>query len=165
MNYPFNLVVQHHEGAGVPSDNVDRFSAGGYSYGIGVSTWKCFRQPSEDYSTIDFNHVVVGVCLSGNRNDFPVTDTDLQMMQEIAAHAKQNGWLIPYPNVMPHRDMPGSNTVCPGNLTMERWPSVKQAYQTVPMPVPQQRGVLLTTVASPQKGNPAGRVPTARPIP
>lgn len=165
MSYPFNVVVQHHEGAGAPSNNIMRFAAGGYTYGIGVDSWGRFRLPAEDYSTIDFNHVVVGVCLSGNRNDYPITDKDIEMMTEIAADAKKNGWLVAFPNVMPHKDMPGSNTVCPGDFTMLRWADIKYAYQNHPVPVPNLRGVLLTTVASPQPGNPSGRIPTARPIP
>lgn len=170
MNFPFNVVVQHHEGAGEPRNNVQLPH---YSYVIGLNEWHlridlvnpAAPAPGGDTSTIDFNRTVIGVCLTGNRNVYPVTDNDLNMMQQIANDAKGRGWLIDYPNVMDHHDMPGSNTVCSGNNTRARWADVKYAYQKHPVPVPQIGGVLLTTVASPQKGNPPGRVPTARPIP
>lgn len=115
MAYPFNTVVQHHEGAGTPSDNVMRFAGGGYSYGIGVNAWTCFREPAGDYSTADYNGRVIGVCLSGDRNVSVVTDRDLQMMGEIASHARSKGWLVDQPGVFAHRQMPFPNqTVCAG---------------------------------------------------
>lgn len=172
-----NVVVKHHEGTGRPRNGVQLLH---YSYVIGLDEWHIRSdlvsptapKPGGDTSTIDFNRTVIGVCLTGNRQTgikdnpaYPVTDTDIQMMREIAADAKARDWLVDYPNVMPHKDMPGSATVCPGDLTIARWPEIKHAYQSQPIPVPYLGGVLLTTVASPQKGNPAGRVPTARPIP
>src|SRR5262249_17005044 len=69
------------------------------------------------------------------------------------------------PNVMPHDQMPGNGGECPGSKSFARWADIKYAYQKHPVPVPQMGGVILTTIASPQAGNPAGRVPTARPIP
>jgi len=126
--YPFTVVVQHHQGAGAPNNNY-AFADGGYSYGIGVGQWRRFREPSQDYSTLNYNHVTMGVCLSGNRMDYPVTDMDLQMMAEIAADARAHKWIVVNPEVEPHRNMPGSNTVCPGDLTIARWPAVAAAYQ------------------------------------
>lgn len=148
MAYPFTRVVQHHEGAGAPSDNVMRFAAGGYSYGIGLHSWTRFRDPAEDYSTAGFNHVVVGVCLSGDRNVYPVTDNDILMMEQIAVDARGRGWLVVNPTVTPHREMPPpNNTICPGNNCArplppkfplgneEVWSKVVAAYQlTVTVP-------------------------------
>jgi len=61
--------------------------------------------------------------------DYPVTDKDLQLMKEIGDDARARGWLVNNPMVRAHRNMPGSNTVCPGNLTMDRWEAVVNAYQ------------------------------------
>jgi hypothetical protein len=121
MAYPFTTVVIHHQGAGTPN-NAYQFAGGGYSYGVGVGSWRNFRDPSTDFSTADYNHVVVGVCLSGNRNESPVTQMDLQQLREISLNAKHNGWLVQEPEVRPHREMGGgNNTICPGNNAAPPW--------------------------------------------
>lgn len=131
--YPFSTVVQHHQGAGAPNDNF-AFAEGGYSYGIGVNGWRLFREPATDYSTIDFNHIVVGVCLSGNREDYPVTAKDLELIREIGVDAKTRGWLVQAPVVKPHREMPGSNTICPGENAAPPWkqyPGNRQVWDQI----------------------------------
>ena len=163
-------MVQHHEGAGKPRNGV---YLPHYCYIIGDTEWHMRSdlvapnapKPGGDTSVLDFNRIIVSACLTGNRNDYPVTDLDLEMMIEIGNDAKSRGWLVDFPNVMPHNQMPGNGGECPGTMVMARWPEIKYAYQKHPVPVPKQGGVVLTTVVSPQKGNPAGRVPTARPIP
>jgi hypothetical protein len=177
MSYPFNVIVEHHEGDGKPRNGV---YLPHYSYIIGLDEWHlrsdlvdpAAPKPGGDTSTGDFNRTVIGVCATGQRQTgipdspaYPVTNTDIQIRVEIGNDARKRGWLVDYPNVVPHKDMPGNSTACPGDLTLQRWAEIKNAYQAHPVPVPQQGGVLLTTVASPQKGNPSGRVPTARPIP
>lgn len=141
MGLPLSTVIQHHEGSGKPRNGVSlRF----YSYIIGLSEWHIRSGlidpaapfPGGDTSTIDFNRRVIGVCLTGNRQTgikdnpaYPVTDTDIEMMVEIGVDARRRGWLIDNPLVKPHEDMPGSHTVCPGDLTIARWDDVANAYQ------------------------------------
>ncbi|HTR77176.1 MAG TPA: N-acetylmuramoyl-L-alanine amidase, partial [Gemmatimonadaceae bacterium] len=117
-------VIQHHEGGGKPSDGSLAFiGTKGYSYGIGGSVkpngatyWQRFRSPSQDFSTAGANHTTMGVCLSGDRDTYPVTAADLLAMREIAADARARGDLTPAPYVTPHREMPPpNNTICPGN--------------------------------------------------
>jgi hypothetical protein len=134
MSYPLDIVVKHHEGAGKPRNGVQLPH---YSYVIGLDEWHirsdlvgpAAPKPGGDTSTMDFNRIVIGVCLTGNRCIYRITDIDIEMMQEIAAHARRQGWLIDHPTVKPHHDMPGSNTVCPCRKTMDRWPDIVNAYQ------------------------------------
>lgn len=143
---PLNRVVQHHEGFGKPRNGVQLPH---YSYILGLDEWHIRSdlisptapKPGGDTSTIDFNREVVGVCLTGNRQSgikdnpaYPVTDVDIEMMVEVGVDARRRGWLISNPIVTPHKDMPGSNTVCPGDLTLARWGDVSNAYQLIVPP-------------------------------
>jgi hypothetical protein len=131
--FGFRRVVIHHQGAGRPNDNF-AYADGGYSYGVGINLWRNFREPRLDWSTIDFNHVVVGVCLSGNREDYVVTQKDMQLLREISFDAKSKGWLVDIPEVIPHRESPGSNTVCPGMNAAPPWgpyPGDRQAWDQI----------------------------------
>lgn len=136
-----DIVDIHHEGFGQPRNGV---YLPHYSYILGVDEWHIRSdlvsptapKPGGDTSTIDFNRILIGVVLTGNRQtgipnnpSYPVTDTDIVMMREVAADARNRQWLVDNPTVKPHHDMPGSNTVCPGDNTMARWPEIVNAFQ------------------------------------
>jgi hypothetical protein len=98
--------------------------------------------------------------------DHAVTDADVALIAGALADARSLGYVVDTPDVVAHRDSPGSSTVCPGDLTMAVWPDVVAACTAAGAPpAPISGGELLTTVASPQPGKPAGRTPTARPVP
>lgn len=116
-----STVVQHHEGAGAPR-TVD-LSAAGYSAGIfDAGKWAIWRQPDDprgpgyhDFGTAGFNGTVASVVLTGDRDNYPVTDADRQAMRELAAEFRRRGWLVDQPNVFSHRQMPLPNqTECAG---------------------------------------------------
>ncbi len=136
---PLNLVTVHHEGAGDPS-NVARGSGGGYSYWIGATGWTRLRSPFVSWATLNFNHVSVDVCLSGDRDVWPVTPYDIAWLTQIAADARGRGEMSNYPLVRPHKLSPGSNTVCPGTDTFADWPQVAHSFvnagPNVPPPAP-----------------------------
>jgi hypothetical protein len=127
MPAPVSLVTVHHEGAGAPTDNVGRFAEGGYTYGIGVGSWARFRSVWDSYGTLNYNGESVDVCLSGNRMEYPVTDRDLDIIASALGDARAHGYVVTVPEVRAHRDSPGSGTVCPGDLTMNRWPEIVAA--------------------------------------
>jgi len=146
MQLPLSLVDIHHEGFGKPRNGV---YLPHYSYILGVDEWHIRSdlntpvavKPGGDTSTIDFNRELIGVVLTGNRQTgikdnpaYPVTDIDIEMMVEVGVDARRRGWLVNNPVVKPHKDMPGSNTVCPGDLTLARWDDVSNAFQlTIPV--------------------------------
>jgi hypothetical protein len=146
MQLPLDTIVQHHEGFGKPRNGV---YLPHYSYILGLDEWHIrsdlntpvAAKPGGDTSVIDFNRVVIGVCLTGNRQTgipdnpaYPVTDVDIEMMVEVGIDARRRGWLIDNPHVRDHNSMPGSRTVCSGDLTRARWDDVYNAYQlTIPV--------------------------------
>jgi hypothetical protein len=135
-----NRVTVHHEGAGSPTDYVDRFSEGGYSAGIGVSLWKRFRSPESSWGTLNYNHRSLDICLSGNRMIAVVTDKDLQLIHDAFMDFYRRGEVVAEPEVLPHRRSPGSNTVCPGNKAMDRWGAIEAACRaTAPPPPPKPK--------------------------
>lgn len=160
---PVDLVTVHHEGAGAPTDT-DRYSEGGYTYGIGLTRWLRFRTVASSYATLNFNHVSMDVCLSGNRMDYPVTDTDLDLMHGAFMDCYARGEVDAVPTVRAHKNSPGSSTVCPGDQTMARWSQVVECFRLdAPTPTPPPtKGAPLTTVAF-GPNQPNGRTPTARP--
>src|SRR6266404_1456091 len=109
---PVDLVTIHHEGAGTPTD-VPRYAGGGYTYGIGASRWEHFRDVWVSYATLDFNHVSLDICLSGNRMISMVTDPDIQLIHGAFMDARQRGYVTANPTVRAHKNSPGSSTVCP----------------------------------------------------
>jgi hypothetical protein len=166
---PVSLVTVHHEGAGAPTDDPARYAHGGYTYGLGPTRWSHLRDVWSSYATLNFNHVSLDLCLSGNRMEYDVTPGDVDVIRGAVADARARGYVVDAPTVRAHRDSPGSSTVCPGDRTMRVWADVVAACQagaapTPPAPEPSEV-VPLTCVASPQRANPAGRTPTARPVP
>lgn len=120
-----NLVTIHHEGAGDPSD-VARGAKGGYTYWLGKTCWQRLRSPYESYATLHYNHVSVDICLSGNRDNWDVTQQDLIFLSQIGADARARGELTDNPTVRPHRWT--FNTDCPGQRTMAIWELVAQRF-------------------------------------
>lgn len=139
---PLNLVTIHHEGAGDPSD-IPRGAKGGYTYWLGVTGFTRLRSPYESYATLHYNHVSVDICLSGNRDQYEVTQLDLIRLGQIAADARGRGELGPNPVVRPHKWT--FNTACPGGHTMAVWEDIAKKFagtaHTTP-PLPAQRPVL-----------------------
>lgn len=129
-------VTYHHEGAGTPTNNVQRFSEGGYSYGNGQTIWQRFRSPFVSWGTLGFNHRSLDICISGNRMVYEVTDAEVQHTREICADSRARGELVDDPEVVFHHDSPGSNTVCPGFWTYHRQPALVAACKAVPDPGP-----------------------------
>lgn len=114
MTAPVALATVHHEGAGAPTDEA-RGAAGGYSAWIGPTRYTLLRPPSLSFATLHFNHVSFDVCFSGDRNVYPITDRELVLLRQAASDARSRGWVAAAPYVRPHRESPGSVTICPGN--------------------------------------------------
>lgn len=147
-----DVVKIHHEGAGVPHDDAGNAGAtGGYSIWIGPSRYTLLRPPWEDWSTLNLNHVVMGCCFSGQRQDgipgdpsHPITDTELSLLHAAFLDAHSRGWVTSTPQVSPHDNLAGSATVCPGTQTYDRWVQVVAAcaVDTVPVPAPEDDDML-----------------------
>jgi hypothetical protein len=129
MPAPVSLVTVHHEGAGAPTTaaNAWRCSEGGYTYAIGTDTFARFRDVWSSYATLDRNGVSVDLVLPGNRMEHAVTDHDLDVIAAALDDARAHGYVVDEPEVVAHRNSPGSSTVCPGDFTMARWHEVVAA--------------------------------------
>jgi hypothetical protein len=132
---PVSLVTIHHEGAGTPSD-VPRGAAGGYTYWLGLSRYTWLRPVWSSYATLDYNHVSLDVCFSGDRMVSPVTDSDIALLRSAFSDAWGRGYVVGSPLVRAHRNSPGSSTVCPGDHTMARWADVVAACTKTGPPAP-----------------------------
>jgi hypothetical protein len=124
-------VTVHHRGGGAPSDDSSTYSDGGYTFGIGATVWEHFRSVWDSYATLNFNGESVDICLSGSRGNtdpaYPVTDADVELIRGAMADARARGYVVDRPDVIPHRNSPGSSTACPGDNTMARWPEIVEA--------------------------------------
>jgi len=134
-----NRVTIHHEGGGSPSDNVGRFSEGGYCCGIGVTMWEHWRWPEDNWATLNFNGQDVTICLSGNRMDHDVTPNDINLIHQAFQFYYDNGKVIAVPEVVAHRNSPGSATACPGDRTMNVWNDVVNACRAGAAPGPEPK--------------------------
>jgi hypothetical protein len=125
-----NRVTVHHEGAGSPTDNVDRYlSTDKYSAGIGVTRYELRRSPQDSFRTDGQGGTVcLQICLSGNRNDHAVTDDDLELIARCCNEARGKGWLTEVPEVFFHNDT--ASTACPGTHTAARRPDIEAACRT-----------------------------------
>jgi hypothetical protein len=130
----------HHQGGGAPTDNSSGYSYGGYSYGIGKTKWERFRSPQDSWATLNYNHVSLDICLSGSRGNtdpaYPVTDNDIALIHGAFMDCYNRGEVVGSPQVVAHRNSPGSSTACPGDHTMARWDDVSNAVKTQPQPQP-----------------------------
>jgi len=120
------------------------------------------------YATLNYNHVSLDLVLPGNRMDYEVTNHDITVIRQAVTDARARSYVTENPEVVAHRNSPGSSTVCPGDHTMRVWDQIVAACTSGPAPAPSPSppstgGVLLTTVASPHSRN--GRQGTARPVP
>lgn len=129
---PVNVVKIHHEGAGVPND----VPKNGYSVWIGPAGPQLVRAPTQDWSTLNLNGVVLGVCFSGQRQDgiagdpaHPVTDAEIVAVASACAQARARGWITAVPVVSPHDNLSGSATVCPGSQVYARWNEIVAAVE------------------------------------
>lgn len=112
-------ITFHHEGAGSPSDNVDRFLSAGYSIGIGQTLFKLARPPEQSFKTVgQGNRHSLQVCFSGNRDIYPLRDNDLRLVRMAIAEARSRGWVTRQPEVFLHNDT--MRTVCPGRRVEAR---------------------------------------------
>lgn len=134
-------ITIHHEGAGNPVDWA-RGGGGGYSIWLGDvngdHVYDVLRPPDISFATLNFNHVSLDICLSGDRDVYPVTDADIWTLSTAVKDARDRGWVTAQPYVVPHHLSPGSNTVCPGTHAYpERWNTIVAACTgTVTTPAP-----------------------------
>jgi hypothetical protein len=147
---PVARVTIHHEGAGSPTDN-PRGAQHGYSYWIGASYWTRLRSPQESWATLNYNGVSLDICLSGNRENYPVTDRDVEMIRQVCADARNRDEVVDQPAVLAHKYSPGSQTVCPGEKTMDRWEEIVAVCRVPPAPV-------LATKVKPMYEHPLGPI-------
>jgi hypothetical protein len=106
-------VTIHHEGAGKPTDDIDRPLHQKYSIGIGVTTYKMARPPQDSFVTVgqDGKHSLQ-VVFTGDRNIYPVTDNDIDLVRRAVRTANALGWVTLDPDLFLHCDT--MVTGCPG---------------------------------------------------
>jgi len=136
MPSPVSLVTVHHEGAGSCTNDPSRYQHGGYTYGIGCSNFTRLRDPWSSYATLNYNHVSLDICVSGNRMEVPFTTTDVELIRQACADARGRGYVTNNPTVRAHRNSPGSSTVCPGDNVMALWNQVAAACTAGGQPAP-----------------------------
>lgn len=147
-----NRVTIHHQGGGAPTDNSSGYSEGGYTYGIGATRWERFRSVSDSYATLNFNGESLDICLSGSRGNtdpaYPVTDNDIELIRGAVADARARGEVTDHPDVIPHKNSPGSSTACPGDNAMARFDDIEDACQAGSAPKPPEPEDDVTDLAS-----------------
>jgi hypothetical protein len=150
---PVTLVTIHHEGGGSPTDNVGRYSEGGYCYGIGITKFERWRAPADNWATLNFNGQDLTICLSGNRMDYAVTDDDIDLIHGAFMDSFGRGEVTGTPTVRDHQDSPGSATACSGDFTRGRWSDVVAACSSTsapkPEPEPKPKGGAMDIVRTP----------------
>jgi hypothetical protein len=133
-----DLVTIHHQGGGPPTDNSSGYSYGGYSYGIGATQWERFRSPADSFATLNYNHVSLDICLSGDRHTgHTVTDSDIELIHGAFMDCFNRGEVVGSPLVRAHKNSPGSATACPGDHTMSVWDRIVQACSNTDQPKPE----------------------------
>jgi hypothetical protein len=110
-----NRVTIHHEGAGSPTDNVSRYKSARYSAGIGINKYELWRDPAQSFVTKGQDRRCLQVCLSGNRDNYPVSTSDINLIDACCDEARDKGYLTDVPEVFFHNDTMA--TGCPGNYT------------------------------------------------
>lgn len=140
---PVNMVHIHHEGGGAPctAAECDRFSHGGYCYGIGTDNFRRWRSPAENWATADWNHRDLTLCFSGDRHTgYEVTNHDLIVLHDAFMDSYNRGEVTAAPSVVAHRNAGGSNaTACPGDRAMRRFNDIVLACRVAggPRPTPE----------------------------
>jgi hypothetical protein len=149
------IVTIHHQGAGAPNDTPQPE----YTYWISPGGWQRIQSVADSWATSGENGISLDICLSGNRMNYVVTDTDVSAIGAVFQDCLARGEVTATPHVQPHKAV--YNTACPGTHTMARWPDIVAVCHAAPKPmVPTDWSKLMTTVADP---NHVGG--TARPIP
>jgi hypothetical protein len=107
------------------------------------------------------------VCAMGNFETQQPTQQLITSLAEIVAWLFERGAIQRPAYTGPHRDAPGNATACCGVNLIAQIPTInaRAAGGGTTQPPATPEAYPMGAVASPQKGNPAGRVPTARPVP
>jgi hypothetical protein len=168
---PVDLVTVHHEGSlangGAPTDDVDRYSEGGYCCGIGATLFKRWRAPEDNYATLNYNGEDWTPCFSGDKHTGShVSDTDIELLHAAYMDAYERGEVTADPLVRAHRNSPGSATACCGDYAIERWADIEAACRPGgPPPKPDEphtpKDVDMQVIAVTQPGNKSNEQPFA----
>jgi hypothetical protein len=81
------------------------------------------------------NTTAIGVLLLAGLNDAP-TDAMVLGFRQLRWWLLGKGLLAMDHQVLPHRQMPGANTACPGNATLARWGELAEPWHPVIPPSP-----------------------------
>jgi hypothetical protein len=141
-----------------------------YSYVVDNPTPTVFesRGPGRNTAaTADHNERSHALCVMGNFETDRPSSMLLDVLAELVAWGNGAGYW-PAAITGPHRDASGNATACCGRYLIEQIPEINRragSSSSSPPAGATGGGALLTTVASPQAGKPAGRTPTARPVP
>jgi hypothetical protein len=112
-------VTIHHEGAGSPTDNVDRPLKARYSIAIGLTLYKLANPPEKSFVTNGQGGVhSLQVVFTGDRRTHPVTDRDVELYRRAIREAHARGWVTGDPEVFLHGDTDSSD--CPGAMVRAR---------------------------------------------
>jgi hypothetical protein len=115
-----NRIIIHHEGGGQPRDSWEGINAKKYSIAIGKTRIEVRRSPNESFITKGTSGRSLQILLTGNRDNYPVTDNDLVLIDQACDVARLRGW-IPDPSQRVcqfHGDTMA--TACPGKKSRER---------------------------------------------
>lgn len=144
MPAPVVRTTVHHQGDGAPHDGTWPNSEP-YCVLIGTTRLTWVQPPWTAWATRHHNHESFDICLSGNRNDHPVTDHDLALIAQACTEARDAQWLDPDAATYPHGTIypvpPGyptgsDPTECPGRLAIASWPDIVAHCEPGVQPIP-----------------------------
>jgi len=81
------------------------------------------------------NDIAVGVLIFNGTAE-PMTDKQVRKVQWLRAYLIETGILQASVDTRPHRQMPGANTACPGQLILNRWAEIVTPYHQTPVEPP-----------------------------
>jgi N-acetyl-anhydromuramyl-L-alanine amidase AmpD/prefoldin subunit 5 len=127
-----HLAIHHSAGPGtIPPYNIAAYHVRrdwpgiGYHFYIGPdgTIWQTNKLETISYNVYNANHYIVGICFAGR-----FMEGELPPPKQLQAAAQLCAWLmqelnIPLQNVRGHKELPQSQTACPGDqwLAGERW--------------------------------------------
>src|SRR5262245_28721922 len=114
-----NRVIIHHQGAGAPSNSWGMFTSD-YSIAIGTDRIEVRNSPANSFRTTGTSGPSLQICLSGNRDEYPVTDQDLTLIGQACAEAEGYRWIPPAASRVCQFHGDTASTACPGSHTRER---------------------------------------------
>jgi hypothetical protein len=129
-------VIIHHEGGGAPRDQWAAIDAEPYSIEVGLTRIEVRNSPHDSFVTNGTSGPSLQVVLSGNRDQYAVTDSDLDLIGEACAVAQSRGW-IPAPaqrTCQFHGDT--AATACPGSHTRARRDAIYAVVKGTSAPAP-----------------------------